>query len=56
MVLADPATATPDQQDLLELIDMIVRISVAFTLVLTAINATLEVRRFVRMGRPKPDA
>jgi hypothetical protein len=56
VVLADPATATADQQDLVELIDTIVRISVAFTLVLTAINAALEVRRFVRIGRPKPDA
>jgi hypothetical protein len=56
VVLADPATATADQQDLVELIDTIVRISVAFTLVLTAINAALEVRRFVRMGRPEPDA
>ena len=49
------ATATdppqPDQQDLIELINTIVRISVAFTLVLTVVNAALEVRRFVRMGR-----
>jgi len=56
VVLADPATATADQQDLVELIDTIVRISIAFTLVLTAINAALEVRRFVRMGRAGPDA
>jgi len=56
VVLVDPATATADQQDLLELIDTIVRISVAFTLVLTAINAALEARRFVRMRRVPSEA
>ena len=56
VVLVDPAGATAEEQDLLELINTIVRISVAFTLVLTAINAVLEVRRFVRMGRPGLDA
>jgi hypothetical protein len=52
----DPATATADEQDLVDLINTIVRISVAFTLVLTAINAALEVRRFVRIGRAMSEA
>jgi hypothetical protein len=51
VVLVDPASAMVDEQDLVSFIDTIVRISVAFTLVLTAINAVLEVRRFVRLGR-----
>ena len=50
VVLVDPAGASADEQDLVELINTIIRISVALTLVLTAINAALEVRRFVRMG------
>ena len=56
VVLVDPASATIDEQDLLELINTIIRISVAFTLVLTVINAALEVRRFVRMGRASSEA
>ena len=56
VVLVDPAGATAEELDLLELINTIVRISVALTIVLTAINAVLEVRRFVRMGRPGLDA
>ena len=56
VVLVDPAGATADEQDLVELINTIIRISVAFTLVLTAINAALEVRRFVRMGRASSEA
>ena len=56
VVLVDPATATADEQDLVELINTIVRISVAFTLVLTVINAALEVRRFVRIGRATTEA
>jgi hypothetical protein len=56
VVLADPATATADQADLAELINTIVRISIAATIILTAINAALEIRRFVRFGRREPDA
>ena len=41
VVLVDPASATADEQDLVELINTIVRISVALTLVLTAINGAL---------------
>jgi hypothetical protein len=50
VVLIDPASATADQRELVDLINTIVRISVAFTLVLTAINAALEVRRLVQMA------
>jgi hypothetical protein len=56
VVLVDPATATADEQDLVELINTIVRISVALTLVLTAVNAALEVRRFFRMRRAASEA
>jgi hypothetical protein len=56
VVPVDPTSATAEEQDLVELINTIVRISVAFTIVLTAVNGALEVRRFVRMGRPGPDA
>ena len=56
VVLVDPASATADEQELVELINTIIRISVALTLVLTAINAALEVRRFVRMGRANSEA
>jgi hypothetical protein len=52
VVLADPATATQDEVDLAGLIDTIVRISIAATLVLTIVNAVLEIRRLVRMSRP----
>jgi hypothetical protein len=52
VVLADPAAATQDQVDIAQMIDLIVRISVAATLVLTVVNAALEIRRLVRMNRP----
>ena len=51
MLLVDPATAPDGAADLVELIDGIVRVSIAATIVLTAINAALEIRRFVRLGR-----
>ena len=50
VVLVDPTSATADQQELVELINTIVRISIALTLVLTAINAALEIRRLVQLG------
>jgi hypothetical protein len=56
VVLADPATATAEEVDLAKLINTIVRISVAATIILTAINATLEIRRFVRFGRREHDS
>ena len=55
VVLVDPATATVDQQELVELINTIIRISVVFTLVLTVINAALETRRLMLMGRARSD-
>ena len=45
-------TATAAQTDLVETINWIVRISVAATVVLTAVTAALEIRRFGRM-RPE---
>ncbi len=48
VVLIDPATATTDQRSLAELVNGIVRFSIAGTIVLTAINLALEVRRLVR--------
>lgn len=55
VVLADPGTATADAARLVDLINGIVRVSIAATIVLTAINAALEIRRLLRMGRePAP--
>jgi hypothetical protein len=51
VLLADPATATASDASLAELINSIVRFSIAGTIVLTAINAALETRRLIRMGR-----
>ena len=56
VLLADPATATADQGGVVDAINTIVRISVAATIVLTAITAALEVRRFVRMGWASSDS
>jgi hypothetical protein len=53
VLLVDPASATDDQRELVDLINTIVRISIALTLVLTAINAGLEIRRLVQMGRAR---
>ena len=55
VVLVDPASATIDEQDLIELINTIIRISVAFTLVLTVINAALEIRRLIHIGRSRTE-
>ena len=51
VVLADPATATADMASLVDLINTIVRVSIAATIVLSAITAGLELRRLLRMGR-----
>jgi hypothetical protein len=56
VLLVDPATAPADAPRLVDLVNTIVRVSVAGTIVLTAITAGLEVRRFVRMTRPEPTA
>ena len=47
-VRVDPATATADQASLVDLVNGIVRWSIATTIVLTAISAAFEVRRLVR--------
>ncbi len=52
VVLADPATATADMVELVDLINTVVRISIAATIVLTAITAAFELRRLIRMRRP----
>ena len=51
VVLADPASASTDTVELAELINTIVRISIAATIVLTAVNTAFEVRRFRQLGR-----
>ena len=51
VVLADPATASAETVELAGLINTIVRISLAATIVLTAVNAAFEVRRFRQLGR-----
>jgi hypothetical protein len=50
VVLADPGSASSDAVRLADLINGIVRVSIAATIVLTAINAALEIRRLLRMG------
>lgn len=49
--VADPVSAPADAGTIVEVINGIVRVSIAATVVLTAVNAALEVRRFVRMRR-----
>ena len=51
VVLLDPATATADQVALVELIDGIVRVSIAIAIVVSAVSAALEVRWLVRLQR-----
>ena len=55
VVLVDPASARADERELADLINTIVRISVALTLVLTATNAVLEIRRFVQLGHVRTE-
>jgi len=51
ILLSDPTTATPDHVELTEMVNTIVRISIAATVVLTVITTGLEFRRLVRMRR-----
>ena len=50
VVMADGAFPSGEEANVIATINAIVRISIAATIVLTAITAALEVRRFVRMG------
>lgn len=52
VVLADPATASAGEADLVRLINDIARVSIAATIVLTAVTAALGIRRLVRMQIP----
>ena len=56
VILADSVGATPEMVRLVELINTVVRVSIAGTIVLTAINAALELRRLIRMSRSAPGA
>jgi hypothetical protein len=49
VVLADPAGAKADMASVVEGINVFVRISIAATIVLTAVTAGLELRRLIRM-------
>lgn len=49
VVLADPATATAEMAALIDPINTFVRVSIAITIVLTALTGALEVRRLLRM-------
>ncbi len=51
VVLADPATATAEMRQLADLINTVVRWSIAGTIVLTAVTGALELRRLVRLNR-----
>lgn len=56
IVLVDPASAPSDAPRPVEVINGIVRVSIAATIVLTAVNAVLEARRLLRMSRPPEGA
>jgi hypothetical protein len=56
VVLADPASAPADADDLVGLINGVIRVSIAATIVLTAISLALEIRRFIRMSRSQEGA
>lgn len=49
VLLADPATATPDLVELTEMINTIIRITIAAAVVLTVVTTGLELRRLWRM-------
>ena len=51
VVLAEPATATAEMARLVEVINGFVRVSIAITIVLTAVTGALELRRLLRMRR-----
>jgi hypothetical protein len=51
VVLVDPASAPADAPKLVDLVNGIIRVSIAATIVLTAVNVAFEVRRLVRMSR-----
>lgn len=51
VVLTDPASATAEMARLAELINTVVRVSIAGTIVLTVLTGALEVRRLIRMTR-----
>ena len=51
LVLADPATATIDEDELLELINDIIRVSIAISIVITGLSGLLELRRLRQLGR-----
>lgn len=51
VVVVDPATAPARADDLVDLVNGIVRVSVAATIVLTAITFVFEIRRLVRLSR-----
>ena len=52
LVLADPSTATSDEVELLDLINGIIRVSIAIAIVITALSGALELRRFRQLAPP----
>ena len=55
VVLVDPAGATVDQVRVADLVNTIVRVSIALTIVLTAISAAFELRRLRQLSEAPPD-
>ena len=53
VLLADPATATAHEANVVDGINTIVRVSIAGTIVLTAITGALKIRRLVLIRRPQ---
>jgi hypothetical protein len=51
VILSDPSTATSDEAALVDGINTIIRISIAITIVMSALSGALEVRRFRQIQR-----
>jgi len=51
VILSDPSTATSDEAAVVDGINTIIRISIAITIVMSALSGALEVRRFRQIQR-----
>ena len=56
VVVVDPAAMPPDAATVAVIIEWIIRVSLAVLIVISAISAALEVRRFIELGRDQPPA
>ena len=56
VVIVDPAAMPPDAARVEVIVEWIIRISLVVLIVISAISAALEVRRFIDLGRDQPPA